>query len=388
MRSVHGVCRIAHVITGLEVGGAEIALERLVSTTCGDEFRCRVWSLGPLGTVGRRMRDNGVDVRALGAKLAPSSAILPLMRLRSDLREFAPHVIQGWMYHGNAAATLCRPSLGPRTRLAWNIRGSLQALSEEKLSTRLLIRGSAWLSRVPDVIVNNSTASARAHERIGYSQNRWVVIPNGFDVERFAPSPDVRAEFRDRHRLEPSSIVVGAIGRFVPVKGHADLLRALETRGKDFGDVVVVFAGAGMASGDSNFSRMCRELAPRARIIALGQVERIESVLPALDLLCLPSRSEGFPNVLAEAMSCGVCCIVTDVGDAAWIVGDTGIVVPPSSVTALAEALAQVCKWDPQERSRRGLAGRARIATHFSLQRMRDSYLDLYRRLALPTVPA
>ena len=375
--------RVAHVITGLNVGGAEVALERLVTTLPPDDFDCRVWSLGSVGEVGERLRQRGVMVDALDIRASPLSVIDAARKLRARLKAFAPSIVQGWMYHGNLAALACAPRGDVAPVVSWNIRGSLDSLPFEKPLTRAVIRLSRWFATRADAIVNNSDASARAHEQLGYPRDRWVMIPNGFDVDRFAPSVTMRAAFRQGYELAQSSLLVGAVGRFVPVKGHAVLLEALQRLAGVIPQIVGVFAGPGLEAGNAAFARLCRDLAPSVRIIALGNVAEPERLLPALDVLCLPSLSEGFPNVVAEAMSCAVCCVVTDVGDARWIVGDAGLVVPPGDAELLSEALGSALRWNAAEREHRGQLGRQRIVRKFSLGAMRDAYATLYQRLAM-----
>lgn len=366
--------RIAHVVTNLEVGGAETALERLATSLDPVVFDSAVWSLRDVGTIGRRLRERGITVNAVGMR--PGSALLSGWNsLRRQVAEFAPDVLQGWMYHGNLAASALRAKLSQPARLLWNVRGSLSALSQEKLSTRTLIWASRFFAGSVDCIVNNSTASVRDHVRIGYPGDRWCVVPNGFDTDRFRPRPQDRETLRRQFGLPvDGTVLLGAVGRHHPIKGHEFFIEAATMLARQGHAVAGILAGPGWEQ-DSAAARRVRQL---GMFHCVGTVERVEQFLPALDVLCLPSLSEGFPNVLAEAMSCGVPCVATRVGDVPDIIGSTGEVVTPGSADELRVALERLVLAGSDDRAARGQQARQRVIEHFSHSRMVHAYERLY----------
>ncbi len=187
--------RLLHVITGLSTGGAEVALHGLLSRMDRDRFDSVVISLAGGGPVGDRIEALGVPVYGLGLRpWFPTPAAM--WRLIVLFRRFRPDVVQGWMYHGNLAATLAAASSPGHVPVAWGVRHSLDDLKAEKKLTAALIRLGALLSSYPERIVYVSRVSADQHEAIGYRRDRRVVIPNGFDCHRLRPDVEAYAHVR------------------------------------------------------------------------------------------------------------------------------------------------------------------------------------------------
>jgi glycosyltransferase involved in cell wall biosynthesis len=372
--------RVAHIISNLETGGAEIALERLVNGL-DSRFVSAVWSLRNIGTVGTRLRAHGTNVNAAG--LAPNAR---LMRrwwvLAKQIREFRPDAIQGWMYHGNLAAALIHGSLARGPRLLWNVRGSLKATHREKATTRCFMGLTRFLAGRPECIINNSVSSVHDHIAYGYPSDRWRVIPNGFDSERFRPRHGELQSLRSSLGFPTGSgPIIGAVGRNHPVKGHDFFVKAVCELVRRGHKVVGVLVGPGWEPRSSAARSLSEEYGGLFR--CLGETSEVERVLAALDVLCLPSLSEGFPNVVAEAMSCAVPCVATDVGDAREIVGDTGEIATPGDAVALADALERLLALDPESRRRKGAAARRRVQELYSTERMVQAYEQLYENAAV-----
>ena len=188
-----------------------------------------------------------------------------------------------------------------------------------------------------DLVLCNSNAGRVAHERLGYRPPRWLVIPNGLDVDRFAPRPDERATVRSELGLEEASFVVGMCARVDPMKDHDNFVKAAAMFVETAPEARFALIGAGTNEQGSALDRAIRESGIAERFVRLGLRQDLCRLHAALDIATLSSAfGEGFPNVLAEAMACGVPCVATDVGDSASIVGDTGLIVPPHDATALA----------------------------------------------------
>jgi glycosyltransferase involved in cell wall biosynthesis len=256
----------------------------------------------------------------------------------------------------------------------------------DPLRTRVMARASAAASHVvPDTIISCSEAAARLHAGFGYDGARMVVVPNGYDLGRFERDEAARERLRTEWGVGPGDVVLGTVARWDPQKDHANLARALELLDPAAAArCFVVLVGTGMDADNAALADLLKRHGLRDRILTLGRRDDVPGVMSAFDLHVLPSIAEAFPNVLCEAMACGTPCVVTDTGDSALIVGDTGWVVPARDSAALAQAIERaITSLDDAEATRqRNEATRARIVDNFSLQRMADSYVEVWAKAA------
>lgn len=370
--------RIIHLITGLSTGGAEMMLYKLLSATDRTRFDPIVVSLMDRGTLGERLEALGLPVYTVG--MVPGCPTLAaLWRLIRLVRRLQPDLIQGWMYHGNLAALFASGFSPGRIPVLWNIRQSLYDIKTEKRMTAILIRLGARLSSRPARIIYNARVSARQHELLGYAADRRRVIPNGFDCDRFKPSENARLKLRRLLGLEDETLLIGHIARWHPMKDHANFMRAAARLAARRPDVHFVLAGRGVDETNSALMKMIQEAGLVGQVHLLGERSDVVEVTAGLDIASLSSAwGEGFPNVVGEAMACGVPCVVTDVGDSAWVVGDTGMVVPPRDAEALAGAWAALIEMWPEGRVRLGRAAHQRVVTKFSLVQIVRQYEALY----------
>jgi glycosyltransferase involved in cell wall biosynthesis len=365
--------RVALVTTSLEPGGAETALVELVLGLTGFGAQALVISLQGSGRLATRLRQGGAEVVLLEVAGAPG-AFWSLPRVIRELRRFKPDVVQGWMYHGNLVASAVRPFC--RGRLFWGIRQALGALDRETPATNRLIRFGARLSNRPDGIIYNSTRARRDHEGVGYSAAKGMIVPNGFDTELLSPNAEARTRLRGQLGLADDAMLVGHLARYHPVKDHATYLEA--SAGVSDPRLRFLMAGRGVDPSNKELVGLIERLGLESRVTLLGEAEDVGAILPGLDVLCVSSRSEAFPNVIGEAMSCGVPCVTTDVGDAAQIVGETGRVVPVGDPARLAEALRAIVQMGAEARLRLGWVARQRIIEHYSLASMITLYQRIY----------
>lgn len=376
------MARILHVITGLRTGGAEMMLWKLLSASNGRHSQAVV-SLMDEGTVGARIRDLGVPVYGLGLRArAPNP--LKVLSLRSLTRQFAPHLIVGWMYHGNLMALLAGMSSRKRTPVLWNIRQSLYPPTQWSRLTAAVIRLGALLSWSPAAIIYNSRTGAKQHHAFGYRGAPGVVIPNGFDSETFRPNPEARRQVRVELNAGDGTILIGLVARYHPMKDHAGFLRAAARMAGVQPSVRFVLIGREIQEQPALLA-LIAELGLQDRISFLGERHDMPRLAASLDIACSSSAwGEGFSNAIGEAMACGVPCAVTDVGDSAYLVGDTGLAVPPRDPEALAQAIEQLISAGPAERQRLGAAARRRIEQNFSLSAVACRYEELYQEHLSP----
>ncbi len=370
---------VLHVITGLRTGGAEMMLWKLLSASAELRMAAHVVSLTDAGTVGARIQALGVPVTCVGMRRGFSS-LSSWSRLRTLARTVRPTILQGWLYHGNLAAALLRGSRGLlRPHLLWNVRGSFVGFGVERPLTRLVIYANAKLSNRPSIIVYNSETSARQHEALGFNPAGRLIISNGFDTLQFRPDPGERERLRARLGLPRDARLIGLIARNHPMKNHQGFLEAAAPVIASDAALHVVLAGAGVP-GDAALARSIERLQLKGRVHPMDEVSNVHELLPGLDVVCSASSwGEGFPNVVGEAMACGVPCIVTDVGDSARVVGDTGLVVPVSDTEALSRAIADLISQPADQLRSLGIRARKRIEDQFSLAAIAAEYAALYR---------
>lgn len=368
-----------HTITGLSTGGAERALYNVLAGGLASEFESTVISLRDRGTFADQIEALGVSVYTLGIR---GSLSLPrvIYRLRRLAKEVKPDLIQGWMYHGNLAATLAASGSPTSSRVIWNIRQSLDQISKEKRLTAQVIRGGRAFSRSVDGIIYNSHRSFCQHTHFGFDAQHAHVIPNGFDLDEFRLDPALGQSVRAHLGVPQNALVVGHVARFHPMKDHPNFLRAAVLVAQKNSCAHFILVGKDVGPTNAALS----DIIPKNlldRFVFTGEQNDPASFMQAMDVLCSSSWSEAFPNVIGEAMACALPCVVTDVGDCAVIVDNTGIVVPPSDSQALAEGLLTMLEKSQAERDQLGHAARSRIKGHYALTQVVSRYTELYRLL-------
>ena len=375
--------RVAHVITDLDVGGAEVMLARLLPPLAGSGIDNVVVSLRPPGPIAAAIRDAGAEVFSLGMHPNRPNP-LALVRLWRILKQVRPDIVQTWLYHADLVGLLAAMAAGV-PRVVWNIRCAELDPADHPRSLRSVLRLLASLSARPAAVICNSEAGRLAHQRLGYSPRQWEIISNGFDTDRFSPSIEARMQLRSALGVPADCRLVGLLARYHPMKDHVTFFRAAQTIVQEQPDVYVVAAGRGVPESAS-VRELVHSLGIAGRVRLLGEAGDPARFLAALDVAVSSSYSEAFPNVVGEAMACGVSCVVTDVGESRMIVGDTGVVVPPRDPASLGAAVLEQLRRPPNELRASGDAARARIVREFSIGRVAARYRDLYRSLAAGVV--
>lgn len=372
--------KVVHIITGLNDGGAEAVLYRLC-LAAEQHDRHVVISLSPAGKYSPLLEAAGVEVHHLDMPRGRLT-VSGLLRLFRLLRHHRPDVVQTWMYHADLLGGVVARLAGCR-RVFWNIRHSELVPGATGRSTLIVARLCAFLSRlVPHGIVACAERAREVHIGIGYDAGRFVVIPNGYDVSRYRPDIAARAALRDELGIGPETPLLGLVGRWNKQKDHPNLLAAFARVAQEQPGIRLLLVGTGCTPDNSDLVALIEGHHLAGQVLLAGRRDDIPAVMNGLDLHILSSsHGEGFPNVVAEAMACGTPCIVTDVGDAALIVGQTGWVVPPRDPEALAEAMraALGAMQDDATWHDRKDSARRRIADNFSLSTMVERYQALWQ---------
>lgn len=346
-----------HVITNFEArAGAEGMLSRLLERV--DEPTIVV-SLRGIADHHRHAHPL-IEYHAFGAT-GPVALARAGWRLVSLLRSRRPRAVMAWMYHAMAAAAVALPAARVPAHLVWAVRQSLDEPAALSRSIRVALRACRALSARPDAIAYNSRRAMELHAAYGFRATHATYVPNGFTVPPDAAPPE-------------DARVFGIAGRLNPQKDHATFLRAAaRVKGARF-----VAAGAGMEAGERVFAMFAEAGLDPSRIELMGEVSDMAAFYRSIDVLVLSSLTEGFPNVVAEAMLHARPVITTDVGDAAAIVADTGLVVPPGDADALAAAM-RALRDDPKRARRMGAAARARAMEHYDMAAVAERYAALMR---------
>jgi glycosyltransferase involved in cell wall biosynthesis len=304
-------------------------------------------------------------------------------RLVRLIKTLQPTVIQTWMYHADLFGGLAARVAG-RREVIWGIRNTGFA-REQRKATIVIMRLCAFLSRwLPRVIVCCAESARASHVRWGYDAALMRVIPNGFDLPKLEQLAAARRQLRASIGVTERELVVGFVGRFDPLKDHRGFLRAAGIAARTRPHARFMLVGRGVDESNAELSAWIRENSLEDRVVLLGERRDIAACFASMDVFCLASTHEAFPNVVAEAMASALPCVVTDAGDAASIVGDTGRVVPPGDPEQLGSALAAVLAMSAHERLALGTAARQRIETRYSMARTRELFEAAYAAATSP----
>lgn len=372
--------KVTHIITGLNTGGAERALYNLLASDFRFKYDCSVISLIDEGTYGDKIRALGIPIHSINMK--PDFSIFhSIILLRSIIQKISPNIIQGWMYHGNLAATIARYFCRGVVALAWNIRHSLYELKSENFTTRQIIKINRLLSGKADTIFYNSSVSRLQHENFGFNSNQSILNPNGFDTNFLKPLLKRHKAVRRELGISDNDIVMGHVARYHPMKDHISFIKAAITVMSERSDLVVLMIGREVKD---NIAFLLSDLPEKlsSRFYFLGERSDVYDLMQSMDVLCLSSAwGEGFPNVLGEAMSISVPCITTDIADSSEIVGKTGIVVPPCKPKKLADAIFTFMNLTRSEKDALGQSARQRIEKKFLIRINVECYEAVYEKL-------
>ncbi|MEY4519851.1 MAG: hypothetical protein RLZZ499_2451 [Cyanobacteriota bacterium] len=373
--------KILFIITGLASGGAEVMLLSLLSSINRDRFEPTVISLLDKGIYGEKIEQLEIPVYCV-KMLAGKPTINSARRMTELIKQVKPDLIQGWMYHANLAAQFFNFFVNRQTPVLWSIHHSLHAISSEKPLTQGIIRFGSWSSKYVDQVAFVSEKSQAQHQQIGYFKANSCVIPNGFDTSKFKPSAEIRQKFRQELNIADHAFLIGSVARYHAMKDHANFLRAAHLLLAEYPETKFVMVGTNVDDQNQALTSLIDTLGIGDSVYLLGQRSDIPQITPALDILTSSSAyGEAFPLVIGEAMSCEVPCVVTDIGDSAWIVGDTGKVVPPKNPTALAQAWQDVMTVDTHVKANLGKLARQRIINKFSLISIVEQYENLYQSI-------
>ena len=371
--------RVCHVIHNTEFGGTETMLCKIVSQLA-PHHEMQVISLMRCGEIGERIRSIGVPVHAMNCVTNRKPRPDRLLGLFSTLRRFNPDVVQTWAYHADLCGGVAA-RLATKAAVLWNIR---HATLDPQIDSKNVLRSASLCGRlsrwVPDRILLNANAAVAVHQQAGYDRQKMQVIANGFDVQHFKPLPkEHRDKIRQSLGISPNDLVLGMCGRFHPHKGQFQFVQTAIEVAKEWPNARFIMAGNRCDDSNQELAQLIESAGLSSRFGLLGSRSDMPEVLNAMDVYLLPSITEGMPNAIGEAMACGLPVVSTDVGDAKFLLGGCGTVVPINNIQAMAEAVSQFFQLNVGERARVGAAGRARIEDEFAMDVIAKQYEATWR---------
>ncbi len=366
--------RVVHIITGLGDGGAEHALFKICKYDIKNEHF--VISLKGPGKYFRLLNKAGTKAYCLNLRFYSIQKIFLLIKL---IRSLKPDIVQTWLVHADFIGGIAARLAGVKNIL-WNIRYSNIEFGKAKFTTIFIIRILSILSYIlPKYILSVSRKANKIYINKGYNQNIFKFVPNGFDLKLLKINKLQKIKFKKKIKIKNKIPLIGNVARFDPQKDHFNLLDALSLIRLKKINFYCILVGSNLDRKNSELISRIKKLKLSKHIKLLGQTNNISQVMNGIDVHVLSSSyGEGFPNVVAESMACGTPSIVTDVGDAAYIVGNTGWVVPPKNSLKLAKAIEKALyekgtnKWN-----KRCNKARLRIKEKFSIGKM----LKLYNKV-------
>ena len=360
--------KVAFIIRDLNYGGAQRQLITLVKALDKQLFDITILYFYADGFLEKDLKNIDINLICLN-KQARWDVFGFLWRLFRHLKQIKPDVMHGYLSAANLLTILFKP-IFPSTYVIWGIRDSNINPSEYDWLEKLIFKVECFLSLFVDLTIVNSHAGRTYHLSHGFPSSKTIVIPNGIDIDRFQCDRKAEAIVRNEWQIPQDTLLIGLVGRLAPMKDHPTFLKAAALISQERENVRFVCIGNGTPEYAASLHQLTQKLGIENKVIWASGRSDMPAVYSALDILCSASAyGEGFGNVIGEAMACGVPCVVTDVGDSAWLVGDTGVVVAPSDPEALKNGLMREIA-AIQDKKELTNNARQRIADEFSVQQL------------------
>lgn len=357
---------IVHVITDFSgIGGAEMMLSRLIKHTTND-YKHIIISLMGVSDVYKDTLDQCQEYYNLNWN--GLNTVKVIFKLKKILKQISPCTIQCWMYHANVLTTISQLGRTDKPDIFWGIHHSLSSLHQESISTRIGLALSKYFSNHASGIIYCAHSSLKHHEDFGLRNNNTKVIPNGVDLNKF-----------DHYSRINDNCIIGFAGRYHPAKGYQYLFEVISEL-KEF-PLIFKIAGNGANLENAEIAKYFRKYAlDENKVILLDQVSNMREFYSSIDLFLMTSITEGFPNVLVEAMASGVPCVSTDVGDARFIIGNYGYIAPSRNIKELKEHILTYLNLSLDEKYKLKKLTRMRVQENFSIEVIAQCYVDFWSK--------
>ena len=359
---------MVHVITNFAgVGGAEMMLARLIQYT-EHQYEHVIIALMKTSEVYQSTLDRCQAHYALDWN--GINTLGTVSKLRTLLKKLQPATVQCWMYHANVLTSLSIIGLAQKPKVVWGIHHSLASPKDESISTKIALGLSKILSQQASAIIYCAHSSMQQHQAFGFKNGNSQVIANGVFLDKFQPNPQLH---------EPT--VIGFAGRYHTAKGYSYLFETMGLLKNE--NIIFKIAGGGASLENPEVKALFEQYKLDAqKVHLLDQISDMPAFYQSIDAFLMTSITEGFPNVLVEAMASGLPCISTDVGDAKYIVQDLGSIVPPRNAKALADAILAYVQKTKAEKQSLKLATRERVEQNFSIETVSRQYMQVWSQQA------
>lgn len=371
--------RITHIITGLGNGGAEGMLVKLLKNFDYSKFEINVISITKNDYYFETIIKMGVDVQIYDLNKSPLTNLIKTIRACSK-----SNIIQTWMYHADFVGFLIK-IFYKNKKVIWGIRQAEISFVKNdnslhlKFRTRLLAKINARLSKYIDQIVSCSEKAVIEHKELGYECKNMLVIPNGFETMLFKRDQSAKEElFNQIGIANKSMITILNVGRWNIRKDHHGFLDAIYILKQCKVDFKVIMCGKNIDYNNKELVNKIEILELTNKIYLLGERSDMPFIMSCGDIYVSASVSEGFPNVICEAMLCENYCVVTDAGDSKLIIGSHGKVVSPRNSEELALAIKSTLEMETLMRKVEAKKGKQKIEALYSIQSITKSFEKLY----------
>jgi len=366
------IINITHIITGLNLGGAETMLYKLIKNTDRKKYNVEVISLKDKGIIGPKIEQLGIKVHVINMKKIPT--INNLFKVRQLIKD--AEVVQTWMYHADLIGYLAT-RFKSNMKVLWGIRRTSLNREENKKSTLLIAKFNALISKKIDKVISCSIAAKKSHINFGYSKDNMMVIPNGFEMNKLNFNSEARYKIRKKLNIENKKVIIN-IGRWNIAKDHKNLIEAYK-QVEDF-NTHLIMIGPGITKENIELINLIKKNNIKNYSL-LGPQSEITKYLSAADFYVSSSMSEGFPNVIGEAMACQLPCVVTDAGDSSYIVDNTGIIVPIKDSKELSKGIYNMIQLPKKDRLELGVKARNRIEENFDIKVVTEMFEEQYKKI-------
>lgn len=367
--------KIIHVIAGLENGGAEMMLYKLIKYRSKNKYDVEIVSMTDRGVFGSKIESEGIKVHTLNMRNGQPT-LKSIIKLRNICKD--ADIIQSWMYHADLISLIVGKTMKNK-KVVWGIHHSNLDKDKNKKLVLIVARINRYLSKFTYKIVCCSNFAKEVHIKFGFDKSKFEIIPNGFEVDKFYKVKGARCKLKEElTQIANTKNIVCHVARWDPLKDYNNLIRSIKIVSEKVDSVKYLLCGRYINDDNKELKDLIIKEGVEDMVILLGTRDDIPDIMSASDILILSSSGEAFPNVIGEAMACETPCISTDVGDCKYIIDRYGKVVKKQDSHELAIATITMLDKEESELKQIGKEARERIINMFSINKVVEQYEKIY----------